>query len=305
MLRKSPRRPRTKRNGTRASRRTPRPTPTRTWWTCRPPCGAWRTEGRCWTPYASIELAVNPASAAPVSAAVPAGTAHAPETPSCARLSRSSPSPARISRSARRWTPRRCGSRSWPSRCAPTAASDSHKVAIIHDQDGLACVVQGAVPGLKPPCVIQEYVNHGGCLFKVYVVGDDVTMTRRKSLPDLRGARASRRRRAAAEKAAACSPPRAGTGIFRLRARRRPATRAARSPGSRASPAAARRTTPRTWTATWMTARRTWTTTKARRARRATARCGGAGAPRARRAFPACLVSGAAPPRARRLGATV
>jgi hypothetical protein len=83
-------------------------------------------------------------------------------------------------------------------------SSDSHKVAIIHDEDGLACVARGAVPGLKPPCVIQEYVNHGGCLFKVYVVGEDVTMTRRKSLPDLRGARrASRRRKAAAEKAAA------------------------------------------------------------------------------------------------------
>ena len=83
-------------------------------------------------------------------------------------------------------------------------SSDSHKVAIVHDQDGLACVARGAVPGLKPPCVIQEYVNHGGGLFKGYVVGDDVTMTRRKSLPDLYGARrASRRRRAAAEKVAA------------------------------------------------------------------------------------------------------
>ena len=89
------------------------------------------------------------------------------------------------------------------SMCAD-GSSDSHKVAIIHDEDGLACVARGTVPGLKPPCVIQEYVNHGGGLFKVYVVGDDVTMTRRKSLPDLRGARrASRRRKAAAEKAAA------------------------------------------------------------------------------------------------------
>ena len=80
--------------------------------------------------------------------------------------------------------------------------SDSHKVAIVHDQDGLGCIARGTVPGLKPPCVIQEYVNHGGQLFKVYVVGEDVVMTRRKSLPDLRGARkASRRRRAAAEKA--------------------------------------------------------------------------------------------------------
>ena len=82
---------------------------------------------------------------------------------------------------------------------------NSHKVAIIHDEDGLGCVARGGVPGLEPPCVIQEYVNHGGCLFKVYVVGDAVTMTRRKSLPDLRGARRSNRRRAAAAAAAAAS----------------------------------------------------------------------------------------------------
>ena len=82
---------------------------------------------------------------------------------------------------------------------------NSHKVAIIHDEDGLACVARGGVPGLEPPCVIQEYVNHGGCLFKVYVVGDAVTMTRRRSLPDLRGARRSNRRRAASAAAAAAT----------------------------------------------------------------------------------------------------
>ena len=81
--------------------------------------------------------------------------------------------------------------------------SDSHRVAIIHDKKGLACVARGSMAGLQLPCVIQEYVNHGGCLFKVYVVGDQVTMTRRKSLPDLRGARRASRRRgeaAAAQK---------------------------------------------------------------------------------------------------------
>jgi hypothetical protein len=52
--------------------------------------------------------------------------------------------------------------------------ADSHKVAIVHDVEGLRCVVRGDVAGLRPPCVIQEYVNHGGCLFKVYVVGDAV-----------------------------------------------------------------------------------------------------------------------------------
>ena len=44
-------------------------------------------------------------------------------------------------------------------------SSDSHRVAIIHDQDGLVTVASGGVPGLAPPCVMQEYVNHGGCLF--------------------------------------------------------------------------------------------------------------------------------------------
>lgn len=78
-------------------------------------------------------------------------------------------------------------------------SSDSHKVAIIHDQDGLATVAAGGVQGLAPPCVMQEYVNHGGCLFKVYVVGDVVTSTIRRSLPDLRSAKKSSRRRAKAK----------------------------------------------------------------------------------------------------------
>jgi len=34
--------------------------------------------------------------------------------------------------------------------------------------------------------VLQEFVDHGGSLFKVYVVGDAVTTARRRSLPDLR-----------------------------------------------------------------------------------------------------------------------
>ena len=45
---------------------------------------------------------------------------------------------------------------------------------------------------------MQEYVNHGGCLFKVYVVGDVVTSTIRRSLPDLCGAKKSSRQRAKA-----------------------------------------------------------------------------------------------------------
>jgi hypothetical protein len=60
---------------------------------------------------------------------------------------------------------------------------------------------------------VQEYVNHGGYLFKVYVVGDAVTMTRRKSLPDLRGARRSNRsRRAKNARAGSKTPPPANGG---------------------------------------------------------------------------------------------
>ncbi|XP_074566310.1 inositol-tetrakisphosphate 1-kinase 5-like [Curcuma longa] len=39
--------------------------------------------------------------------------------------------------------------------------------------------------GLKPPVVLQEFVNHGRVVFKVYVVGNYVRCVKRKSLPDL------------------------------------------------------------------------------------------------------------------------
>ncbi|GAB2272810.1 hypothetical protein Dimus_007630 [Dionaea muscipula] len=41
--------------------------------------------------------------------------------------------------------------------------------------------------GLKfpPPIVLQEFVNHGGVIFKVYVVGEYVKCVKRKSLPDV------------------------------------------------------------------------------------------------------------------------
>eukprot|EP00245_Coleochaete_scutata_P002775 TRINITY_DN13873_c0_g1_i1.p1 TRINITY_DN13873_c0_g1~~TRINITY_DN13873_c0_g1_i1.p1 ORF type:complete len:346 (-),score=55.72 TRINITY_DN13873_c0_g1_i1:492-1529(-) len=39
---------------------------------------------------------------------------------------------------------------------------------------------------LRPPLVLQEFVNHGGVLFKLYVVGDAVKVVTRVSLPDVR-----------------------------------------------------------------------------------------------------------------------
>ncbi|XP_073287189.1 inositol-tetrakisphosphate 1-kinase 4-like isoform X1 [Primulina huaijiensis] len=38
---------------------------------------------------------------------------------------------------------------------------------------------------LEPPMVLQEFINHGGVLFKVYVIGESVKVTRRFSLPDI------------------------------------------------------------------------------------------------------------------------
>ncbi|KAI5081426.1 hypothetical protein GOP47_0004609 [Adiantum capillus-veneris] len=38
---------------------------------------------------------------------------------------------------------------------------------------------------LKPPLVLQEFINHGGVIFKVYVAGGHVQCVRRKSLPDV------------------------------------------------------------------------------------------------------------------------
>ncbi|KAJ7521804.1 hypothetical protein O6H91_19G068900 [Diphasiastrum complanatum] len=40
---------------------------------------------------------------------------------------------------------------------------------------------------LEPPLVLQEFVNHGGVLFKVYIVGDANSVVRRFSLPDVDG----------------------------------------------------------------------------------------------------------------------
>jgi inositol-1,3,4-trisphosphate 5/6-kinase/inositol-tetrakisphosphate 1-kinase len=53
----------------------------------------------------------------------------------------------------------------------------SHKMSLVFNSEGLL--------KLKPPLVLQEFVNHGGVIFKVYVVGDYVKCVKRKSLPDV------------------------------------------------------------------------------------------------------------------------
>ncbi|PON87448.1 Inositol-tetrakisphosphate 1-kinase [Trema orientale] len=56
-------------------------------------------------------------------------------------------------------------------------SAKSHKMVLVFNRDGL--------DKLKPPIVLQEFVNHGGVIFKVYVVGRHVECVKRKSLPDV------------------------------------------------------------------------------------------------------------------------
>ncbi|KAF9689649.1 hypothetical protein SADUNF_Sadunf01G0114200 [Salix dunnii] len=56
-------------------------------------------------------------------------------------------------------------------------SAKSHKMALVFNREGLN--------KLKPPIVLQEFVNHGGVIFKVYVVGEFVKCVKRKSLPDV------------------------------------------------------------------------------------------------------------------------
>ncbi|RCV06367.1 hypothetical protein SEVIR_1G158500v4 [Setaria viridis] len=53
----------------------------------------------------------------------------------------------------------------------------SHDLCLVYRREGLR--------GLRAPLVLQEFVNHGGVLFKVYVVGDHATCVMRSSLPDV------------------------------------------------------------------------------------------------------------------------
>ncbi|GAB4852438.1 Inositol-tetrakisphosphate 1-kinase 3 [Ancistrocladus abbreviatus] len=56
-------------------------------------------------------------------------------------------------------------------------SAKSHELSLAFDQYSLE--------KLEPPLVLQEFVNHGGVLFKVYIVGDAIKVVRRFSLPDV------------------------------------------------------------------------------------------------------------------------
>ncbi|BFG19560.1 inositol-tetrakisphosphate 1-kinase 3 isoform X1 [Prunus yedoensis var. nudiflora] len=53
----------------------------------------------------------------------------------------------------------------------------SHELSLAFDRYSLQ--------KLEPPLVLQEFVNHGGVLFKVYIVGEAIKVVRRFSLPDV------------------------------------------------------------------------------------------------------------------------
>ncbi|MGH0150868.1 UNVERIFIED_CONTAM: hypothetical protein FKN15_018978 [Acipenser sinensis] len=52
--------------------------------------------------------------------------------------------------------------------------TNSHEMAIIFNKEGLK--------DIKPPCVIQSFINHNAVLYKVFVVGESYTVVERPSL---------------------------------------------------------------------------------------------------------------------------
>ncbi|KAH7518152.1 hypothetical protein FEM48_Zijuj09G0141400 [Ziziphus jujuba var. spinosa] len=56
-------------------------------------------------------------------------------------------------------------------------SAKSHELFLAYDEFSLS--------ELEPPLVLQEFVNHGGILFKIFIVGETITVVRRFSLPDV------------------------------------------------------------------------------------------------------------------------
>ncbi|XP_068195656.1 inositol-tetrakisphosphate 1-kinase [Antennarius striatus] len=63
--------------------------------------------------------------------------------------------------------------------------TNSHEMAIIFSEEDLNDV--------KPPCVIQSFINHNAVLYKVFVVGDSYTVVERPSLKNFPAGRADRK----------------------------------------------------------------------------------------------------------------
>ncbi|XP_057748656.1 inositol-tetrakisphosphate 1-kinase 2-like [Arachis stenosperma] len=60
---------------------------------------------------------------------------------------------------------------------AADGSASSHNLCLVFDREGLK--------SLNYPVVVQEFVNHGGAVFKIYVAGRHVTCVRRMSLADI------------------------------------------------------------------------------------------------------------------------
>ncbi|GER33484.1 inositol-tetrakisphosphate 1-kinase 1 [Striga asiatica] len=72
----------------------------------------------------------------------------------------------------------------FPAIAKPVVADGSavsHQMFLVLDGDGL----DGLSSKLEAPFVLQEFVNHGGVIFKVYVAGKHVQCVKRPSLPDI------------------------------------------------------------------------------------------------------------------------
>ncbi|DBA95946.1 TPA: hypothetical protein ACH3X1_001467 [Trebouxia sp. C0004] len=59
----------------------------------------------------------------------------------------------------------------------------SHGLALVHSLEGLERLVKGTgPPGVALPVMLQPFIEHGGCLFKVYVIGCSIVVVHRPSL---------------------------------------------------------------------------------------------------------------------------
>ncbi|KAF8027188.1 hypothetical protein BT93_E0180 [Corymbia citriodora subsp. variegata] len=73
-----------------------------------------------------------------------------------------------------------CEGLAFPVIAKPLVANGSelsHEMYLVLNRGGLS--------KLEPPIVLQEFVNHSGVVFKVYVVGEYVQCVKRTSLPDV------------------------------------------------------------------------------------------------------------------------
>lgn len=57
--------------------------------------------------------------------------------------------------------------------------TESHEMAVVLRLEAFSSLK------LRKPLLIQEFVNHGGVLFKVFVIGTKYQIVKRPSVPDL------------------------------------------------------------------------------------------------------------------------